>query len=129
MPPAKPVARPLSPHLQVYRLPLAAILSITHRIAGVGLAIGVLLLTWWVTAAAIGPGAYDKATDFIGSIVGQLLLLGFSLALFFHLCNGIRHLVWDAGKGFEKSTTATSNVVVIVAALTLTAVSWLFAKM
>ena len=129
MPPAKPVARPLSPHLQIYRLPLAAILSITHRITGIGLAVGVLLLTWWVTAAAIGPGPYAQATDFIGSAIGQLLMLGFSLALFFHLCNGVRHLVWDAGKGFEKTTTATSNVIVIVAALTLTAVSWLFAKM
>src|SRR4051812_49059632 len=88
MTPAKPVARPLSPHLQIYRLPLAAILSITHRITGVGLAIGVLLLTWWVTAAAVGPAAYDRATSFIGSIVGQLLMVGFSLALFFHLCNG-----------------------------------------
>ena len=129
MPPAKPAARPLSPHVFIYRWPLAAILSILHRATGVGLTIGVLLLTWWVTAAAIGPGAYDQATDFIGSIIGQLFMLGFSVALFFHLCNGIRHLVWDAGRGFEKTTTATSNVIVIVAALALTAVAWLLAKM
>ena len=129
MPPAKPVARPLSPHVFIYRWPLAAILSILHRATGVGLAIGVLLLTWWVTAAAVGPSAFDQATGFIGSPIGLFFMLGFSLALFFHLCNGIRHLVWDAGKGFEKSTTATSNAIVIVAALTLTAVAWLLAWM
>ena len=129
MPPAKPIARPLSPHVFIYRWPLAAILSILHRATGVGLAIGVLLLTWWVTAAAVGPSAFDQATGFIGSPIGLFFMLGFSLALFFHLCNGIRHLVWDAGKGFEKSTTATSNAIVIVAALTLTAVAWLLAWM
>ncbi len=129
MPPAKPVARPLSPHVFIYRWPLAAILSILHRATGVGLAIGVLLLTWWVTAAAVGPSAFDQATGFIGSPIGLFFMMGFSLALFFHLCNGIRHLVWDAGRGFEKGTTATSNAIVIVAALTLTAVSWLLAWM
>ncbi len=129
MPPAKPAARPLSPHVFIYRWPLAAILSILHRATGVGLAVGVLLLTWWVTAAAIGPGAYEQATGFIGSPIGLFFMFGFSVALFFHLCNGVRHLVWDAGKGFEKTTTATSNVIVIVAALTLTAVSWLLAWM
>lgn len=130
MPPAKPVARPLSPHLQIYRMPLAAWLSILgHRATGISLAVGVLLLTWWVMAAAVGPGAYDQATGFIGSPIGLFLMFGFSVALFFHLCNGVRHLVWDAGKGFEKTTTATSNVIVIVAALTLTAVSWLLAWM
>ena len=66
MPPAKPIARPLSPHVFIYRWPLAAILSILHRATGVGLAIGVLLLTWWVTAAAVGPSAFDQATGFIG---------------------------------------------------------------
>jgi succinate dehydrogenase / fumarate reductase cytochrome b subunit len=126
---AKPVARPLSPHVQVYRLPLTALLSITHRITGVGLMIGTLLLTWWVAAAAYGPDAYDTATGFIGSPLGLLLMLGFSVALFFHLCNGIRHLVWDAGRGFEKRDTATSNALVIVGALVLTIIAWLVAWM
>ena len=130
MPPAKPVARPLSPHLQIYRMPLAAWLSIFgHRATGIALTVGVLLLTYWVTAAAVGPGAYDQATALIGSPLGRLVMFGFSVALFFHLCSGIRHLLWDAGKGFEKSTTATSNAIVIVAALALTAISWLLAMM
>ena len=124
--PAKPIARPLSPHLQVYRLPLAAVLSITHRITGVGLTLGTLLLTWWLAAAASGPAAFQTATDFMGSWLGLLILLGFSLAAFFHLCNGIRHLFWDAGSGFEKAETARNNVFVLVGAVVLTAVSWLF---
>jgi len=125
--PAKPVTRPLSPHLQIYRLPLAAVLSITHRITGVGLALGTLLLTWWLAAAAYGPPASDVVDAFLASWFGLLILFGFSLALFFHLCNGIRHLMWDTGAGFEKSQTARSNVYVIVAAIVLTAIAWVLA--
>ena len=83
---AKPSARPLSPHLQVYRLPLAAWLSISHRITGIGLTLGTLLLTWWVAAAAYGPDAYATFAGFIGSPFGYFILFGFSVALFFHLC-------------------------------------------
>jgi succinate dehydrogenase / fumarate reductase cytochrome b subunit len=122
---AKPTARPLSPHLQVYRLPLAAWLSITHRVTGVGLTIGTLLLTWWIVSAAYGPDAYDAATSFIGSPLGYLLLLGFSVALFFHLCNGLRHLFWDAGKNFEIAETRSTNTVVIAGTVVLTVFSWL----
>ncbi len=85
--------RPLSPHLQVYRPQLTSVLSILHRITGVALAIGTLLLVWWLIAAAAGPGAYDAAQGFIGSILGRLLLLGWTFALFYHLANGIRHLL------------------------------------
>jgi succinate dehydrogenase / fumarate reductase cytochrome b subunit len=125
--PAKTAARPLSPHLQIYRLPLAAVLSITHRITGAGLVLGTLLLTWWLAAAAYGPPAYDVVSAFLASWFGILILFGFSLALFFHLCNGIRHLVWDTGSGFEKPQTARSNVYVIVAALVLTVLAWFLA--
>jgi succinate dehydrogenase / fumarate reductase cytochrome b subunit len=125
--PAKPVVRPLSPHLQIYRLPLAALISITHRITGVGLALGTLLLTYWVTAAASGPAAYGRAMGFIGSWFGMLLLLGFSIALFFHLCNGIRHLVWDTGRSFDLKDTARGNVCVIVGTIVLTLGAWAWA--
>src|SRR5690348_15437891 len=87
-------ARPLSPHLQVYRLPLTAVMSITHRITGVGLSLGLIVVTVWLVAAAYGPEAYDAFAGFMVSWLGLLILLGFSLALFFHLCNGIRHLLW-----------------------------------
>jgi succinate dehydrogenase / fumarate reductase cytochrome b subunit len=124
---AKSSARPLSPHLQVYRLPLAAWLSISHRITGVGLTLGTLLLTWWLAAAAYGPDAYAVFSDFIGSVLGLLILFGFSVALFFHLCNGIRHLLWDAGKNFSIADTKRSNTFVIAGTVVLTAVAWLIA--
>jgi len=124
---AKPTVRPLSPHLQVYRLPLAAVLSITHRITGVGLTLGMLVLTWWLTSAAYGPDAYDQAMTYIASPLGLLVLLGFSLALFFHLSNGIRHLLWDAGRNFEIGATKRGNVFVIISTLVLTAAAWLLA--
>ncbi|TAL00598.1 MAG: succinate dehydrogenase, cytochrome b556 subunit, partial [Rhodospirillaceae bacterium] len=76
---AKPVVRPLSPHLQIYRLPLAAVLSMTHRITGVGLVLGLVLVTWWVASAAYGPDAYTAATDIIGSWFGMVILFGFSV--------------------------------------------------
>jgi succinate dehydrogenase / fumarate reductase cytochrome b subunit len=124
---AKNAARPLSPHLQIYRLPLAAILSITHRITGVGLTLGTVLLTWWVASAAYGPDAYEIATEFLGSLPGYVILFGFSVALFYHLCNGIRHLFWDAGMNFEIAETKRANVIVLAGTVILTAVTWILA--
>ncbi len=124
---AKPPVRPLSPHLQVYRLPLAAWLSITHRMTGVGLTIGTLLLTWWLASAAYGPDAYETATDFMGSPLGYLMLFGFSVALFYHLCNGIRHLLWDMGKNFTIAQTNAGNAIVLIGTAVLTAVAWFLA--
>jgi succinate dehydrogenase / fumarate reductase, cytochrome b subunit len=124
---AKPAARPLSPHLQVYRLPLAAWLSITHRITGIGLTIGTVLLVYWVTSAAYGPDAYGAFTHFIGSPIGYLLLFGFSVALFYHLCNGIRHLFWDVGLNYEIAATNRANAIVIAGTIILTAVAWFLA--
>jgi succinate dehydrogenase / fumarate reductase cytochrome b subunit len=117
----------LSPHLQIYRLPLAAILSITHRITGVGLTLGTVLLTWWVASAAYGPDAYEIATEFLGSLPGYVILFGFSVALFYHLCNGIRHLFWDAGMNFEIAETKRANVIVLAGTVILTAVTWILA--
>ncbi len=93
--------RPLSPHLQVYRLPLLALMSITHRITGIGLVVGLLALAAWLGAAASGPAAFAAAQSLFGSFLGKLLLTGWSVALFFHLGHGVRHLLWDSGWGFE----------------------------
>ncbi len=117
--------RPLSPHLQVYRPQITSTLSILHRLTGVALAVGTLLLTWWLVAAAAGPEAFATAQGFIGSILGRLLLFGWSVALFYHLCNGIRHLAWDAGYGFEIETTTRSGWAVVVATAVLTLVAWI----
>ena len=121
------VDRPLSPHLQVYRLPLAAILSILHRATGVFLSSGSLLLVWWLMSVAQGEAGFNNANAVVGSILGQLILFGFTFALFFHLSNGIRHLFWDVGVGFELPTVARSSVAVILAAAILTLSVWALA--
>lgn len=104
--------RPLSPHLQVYRLPLAAIMSILHRVTGVGNVIGMLFISWWFIAAATGPEAFAWADGFLTSWLGILMLIGFALSICYHLCTGLRHLVWDAGFGFDKDSVKLSSYVV-----------------
>ena len=116
--------RPLSPHLQVYKPQLTSVLSILLRLIGVALALGTLLLVWWLIAAATGPEAYDTVQGFIGSIIGRLLLLGWTFALFYHLANGIRHLAWDTGRGFELATAYSTGWLVVIAAIVLTLASW-----
>lgn len=116
--------RPLSPHLQVYKPQITSILSITHRATGVALAAGALLLTYWLTSAAYGPEAFERTHSLFGTVIGRVVLLGFTFAFFFHLCNGIRHLFWDAGKGFEMSAVRASGMAVVVCALCLTLLSW-----
>lgn len=124
-----PSNRPLSPHLQIYRLPLVAILSITHRITGVALSAGTLLLVIWLGSAAYGPEAYDQVSALLASPFGLFVLFGFSAAFYYHLCNGIRHLVWDFGRGFELPTVARSNRLVILGAVVLTVATWAYALM
>lgn len=99
-------------------------LSILHRITGIGLAVGTLLLIYWLWAAASGAEAYFRAQTLIGGWFGRLLLLGWTLALFYHLFNDIRHLFWDAGKGFDLRTARLSGAAVVLAALVATAVAW-----
>ena len=118
-------ARPLSPHLQVYRPQLTSVMSICHRAAGIALAVGTLLLVYWVVAAASGPAAFAGAQAFIGSWFGRLILFGWSVALFYHLSNGIRHLFWDAGYGFELKTAYATGHAVLVATAVLTVLAWL----
>ena len=118
--------RPLSPHLQIYRPQLTSVLSIAHRASGVALGAGLPVLVWWLIAGASGPGAYGAFQDFSGSAVGRLLLAGWSFALFYHLCNGIRHLFWDAGRGFELRAVHASGRLVVLAAVALTIVAWIW---
>jgi succinate dehydrogenase / fumarate reductase, cytochrome b subunit len=118
------VERPLSPHIQIYKPQISSVLSILHRLTGIGLAVGTLLLTWWLTAAAYGVAAFTHAQGFMASWFGQLLLLGFSFAFFYHLCNGIRHLFWDMGKGFDLDTATKTGWLVVIAAVALTAIAW-----
>ena len=118
------VNRPLSPHLQVYRLPLSAILSILHRATGVALSLGTLLLVWWLVSVAQGEAEFNLASSIVNSFLGQLVLFGWSFALFFHLSNGIRHLFWDAGYGFDRDVVAKSSIAVIVSATSLTLLVW-----
>jgi succinate dehydrogenase / fumarate reductase cytochrome b subunit len=116
--------RPLSPHLQIYRPQLTSVLSITHRGTGIALVAGTLVLVYWLLAAASGPEAYASAQALLGSWIGRLVLLGFSFSLFFHLCNGIRHLFWDAGLGFELKTAYASGTAVVVVSAAMTVIAW-----
>jgi len=111
MPPS--TDRPLSPHLQVYRPQITSILSILHRVTGVALTAGTLLLTWWLVAAAYGPEQFANVQGFIGSWIGQLVLWGFTFSLFYHLGNGVRHLAWDFGWGFELPHVRTTGLAVL----------------
>ena len=119
------VRRPLSPHLDVYRWQITMTLSILHRATGIALSFGTLLLVWWLVAAATSPAAYGRVQSFIGSPIGWVLLFGWTLALFYHLFAGIRHLVWDAGYGFEKHEYHLSGQAVVVATVVCTVLAWI----
>ena len=121
----RPQARPLSPHLQVYRPQMTSILSILHRMTGVALTLGIFVFVYWLAAAASGPEAFATAQGLIGSWIGLLLLLGWSVCLFYHLCNGIRHLFWDAGWGYELPVAYRSGYAVLAGAVVLTLISWI----
>ena len=117
--------RPLSPHLSIYRWPITMILSILHRITGVGMALGLIVLAAWLVQAASGPEAYQYFRVTMATPIGQLLLIGWTFAFFLHLGNGIRHLVWDTGRGFEKTHSRLTAWLVLVMAVVLTAAAWL----
>jgi succinate dehydrogenase / fumarate reductase cytochrome b subunit len=120
-----PIQRPLSPHLQVYRFMLTMMMSIVHRITGVGLYFGTLLLVWWLIAAASGPNAYANVQWFMGTIVGRLVLLGYTWALLHHGLGGIRHLVWDLGYGFGPTEREWLARATLFGSITLTIVVWI----
>jgi succinate dehydrogenase / fumarate reductase cytochrome b subunit len=111
--------RPLSPHLGVYKFMYTMSLSILHRITGVAASVGFLAFTWWLMALASGPDAYAAVMRHLSSPLAKLLLAGFAFSFVYHFCNGIRHLVWDTGRGLERAQARRSGAVVIVAALLL----------
>jgi succinate dehydrogenase / fumarate reductase, cytochrome b subunit len=117
--------RPLSPHLQIYRWQLTSVLSILHRFTGIALTAGTILLVWWLLAAANGPDSFESVQWFLGSWLGLLLLFGWSVALFYHLCNGLRHLWWDTGSGLDLRGVYTSGWAVLVGTAILTILAWI----
>jgi len=116
--------RPLSPHLQIYRPMLTMMMSIVHRITGAALYFGMLLLAWWLIAAASGPNAYADVEAFTASILGRLILLGYTWALIHHMLGGIRHLIWDTGRGFEHAEREILTAATLVGSVGLTIVLW-----
>ena len=113
--------RPLSPHLTVYKFMYTMALSILHRIPGVALSFGFLLFAWWLVALATGPEAYAAVMRCFDNLFVKLVLAGFAFAFVYHFCNGIRHLVWDTGRGLERAQARRSGYFVITAAVLLTA--------
>jgi succinate dehydrogenase / fumarate reductase cytochrome b subunit len=118
-------ARPLSPHLQIFRPYLTMMMSIVHRITGGALYFGMLLLAWWLLAAASGPNAYAIFQDFIGSIVGRIVLFGYTWALMQHLLGGIRHLIWDVGYGFGATEREWLARASLFGSIVLTLLIWI----
>ena len=119
--------RPLSPHLQIYRLPLNALLSITHRITGLLLVVGAVWVVVLLVAAAAGSQSYQSLYPAMTSWIGQVVLFGMTLALYTHLCTGVRHLFWDIGLGFDLPTTRRTARAVIAGAIGLTVLTWVLA--
>lgn len=119
--------RPTSPHLQIYRLPLTAKMSITHRLTGMLLSVGLILTVIFLTALAAGPSSWATAQDLLSNWLGQSLLFGFTLVLNYHMCNGIRHLFWDIGQGFSLQAADRNNFIVLAASVVLTLLVWVVA--
>lgn len=122
--PQSPKQRPLSPHLQVYKPQLTSVMSILHRATGVALILGTLMLIWLLVAAASGEQAYNCARSFAASPLGTLLLFGWSVALYYHLLNGIRHLFWDLGYLFKIEKAYRAGHLVLLGTVILTASTW-----
>jgi succinate dehydrogenase / fumarate reductase, cytochrome b subunit len=120
----KPAERPLSPHLQIYRWPVTMTVSILHRITGGALYFGTLLVLWWLLAAAISDSAFDMARTVFGHWFGELVLFGYSWALIHHMLGGIRHLIWDTGRGLDLRSANMLSWINIVGAIALTALLW-----
>ena len=116
--------RPLSPHLQIYRPMLTMMMSIAHRISGTSLAVGFTLLTWWLVAISMGPEAYACVADFFGNLIGRALLLLFTWALIHHMLGGIRHLIWDTGAGFSRTSIEVLAWATITGSIVLTILVW-----
>ena len=118
-------SRPLSPHLGIYRWYLTMALSIAHRVTGAGLTVGLLLLAWWLLALAGGPESFATVQGVMDNFLGGLVLFGFTIFLFYHSLNGVRHLVWDTGRNLDKAGARTSGLIVLGGTAILTAITWI----
>lgn len=118
------VARPLSPHLQIYKPLINMVMSIIHRITGAALYVGSLLLAWWLIAAATGPGYFNFINGLASSIVGKIVLLGYTWALLHHMAGGIRHMIWDTGRGLDLATVDRMSWAGLAASLLGTIAIW-----
>ncbi len=123
----RPVARPLSPHLQIYAKPINMVMSILHRITGVALYFGTLLLAWWLIAAATSPAYFNFVNGLFGTWLGRLVLFGYTWALLHHMLGGIRHLIWDTGRGFDLKTVDRLGWGTIIGSVVLTILVWIAA--
>ncbi len=121
--------RPLSPHLTIYRPMLTTAMSIMHRITGAALFFGTLLMAWWLLAAASGPNAYAKVQAFMDSIIGGLILLGYTWALLHHMLGGVRHLIWDTGRGFGPAEREWLALATLIGSIGLTILVWVIGYM
>lgn len=121
--------RPRSPHVQVYRPQLTSVLSILHRLSGIGLSIGAAGFAGWLVAAALGGDIYAAVAAALGSWPGQVVMFVWTYLLFYHLCNGLRHLFWDAGRGFELVAIYASGWAVVGGSIVLTLLAWLLATL
>ena len=118
--------RPLSPHLSIYRWPITMTLSILHRATGVAMSLGLVVLAYWLWTVSSGSADYARFNELTSTLVGQLLLIGWSFAFFYHFANGVRHLVWDTGRGFEKHQANASAWLVLLLSVGMTAVYWIW---
>ena len=116
---------PLSPHLSIYRWPITMTLSILHRTTGVAMSVGLIIFSAWLVSAAFGAAEYGRVVSLLSTVIGRLMLFGFSFSFFLHLANGVRHLVWDVGYGFEKNQVNASAWFVLLLAVGLTAAFWI----
>jgi len=118
--------RPLSPHLQVYRWQMTSVLSILHRGTGLFLVLGGMMIAFWVVALALGHNIFNSYQAWLGSLLGKVVLVGWSFSLFYHLANGIRHLLWDAGWGYEIERVYITGWIVVLVSTLLTAFLWIW---
>ena len=119
--------RPLSPHIGIYRPQITSVLSILHRGTGLFLCLGAVVFAWWVIALSLGPEPFEVVRNALGSWLGRLFLFAWTFSFFFHLCNGVRHLFWDAGLGFELRTVQASGKAVVAASAALTVLAFVLA--
>jgi|SRR5271169_2701455 len=120
-------ARPLSPHLGIYRLAFTMVMSGLHRITGMCLYIGVLLLAWFLVAASSDASAFSIFSGFIQSIIGRLVLFGFTWSLFHHMLGGVRHFIWDAGHGLDDPLREQLSQATLIGSLALSLIVWAIA--